>query len=334
VSSLLEGRFQGCLVGQALGDAVGFLVEGHPGAVCEAFVGEFLRPLRVPTRARGAFSFGQYSDDTQLARELGLSLLAAPGFDPADYAARIASLFSDRRVVGRGRATEEAARRLAAGVAWDAAGTPAPAAGNGSAMRAAPLGLVFGADPRSMIRAAHRQSLITHQDPRCSAGSIAIAGATALALGGGALDAQAFCGRLAQWTRAYDRTLAAALDELPGWMTRPASAVLDWVRAFNREGDEDWGGISPFVTESVLWSLYAFLASPDDYWEALCTAVVVGGDVDTTAAMTGAIAGARCGLEALPREFTSRLTDQGDWGCDDLADLARRLLEVSSWPGR
>jgi len=28
--------------------------------------------------------------------------------------------------------------------------------------------------------------------------------------------------------------------------------------------------------------------APDDYWEAICTAIAVGGDVDTTAAMRSA----------------------------------------------
>jgi hypothetical protein len=47
-------------------------------------------------------------------------------------------------------------------------------------------------------------------------------------------------------------------------------------------GEEGWRGISPFVTSSVLWSLYSFLRSPEDYWETVCTAIAVGGDVDTT----------------------------------------------------
>jgi ADP-ribosylglycohydrolase len=42
----------------------------------------------------------------------------------------------------------------------------------------------------------------------------------------------------------------------------------------------------------VLWSLYSFLRSPEDYWETVCTAIAVGGDVDTTAAMAGAVSGA------------------------------------------
>ena len=83
-----------------------------------------------------------------------------------------------------------------------------------------------------------------------------------------------------------------------------------------------WEGISPFVVASVAWSLYAFLRTPDDYWEAVLTAIAGGGDVDTTAAMTGAIAGARGGLAAVPDGLARRLNDRGTWTYDELVGLA------------
>ena len=56
----------------------------------------------------------------------------------------------------------------------------------------------------------------------------------------------------------------------------------------------------------MLWSLYAFLRSPDDYWETICTAIGVGGDTDTMAAIAGAISGARLGVAALPADLIWR----------------------------
>jgi hypothetical protein len=136
-------QFSGCLIGQAVGDALGFVVEGLPTARCAAFVESALRTGQFGNYQRGSFSIGQYSDDTQLARELARSLVERRRFEPADYARRIAALFTEARIVGRGRATEQAASRLAAGVPWEDSGTAPPSAGNGSAMRAAPIGLVF-----------------------------------------------------------------------------------------------------------------------------------------------------------------------------------------------
>jgi len=323
-------RFAGCLVGQALGDALGFIVEGHPPSKCAAYVDTALRPRRLLGYSRGSFDLGQYSDDSQLARELTRSFVARRQFDPADFATRVAALFIERRIVGKGRATEEAANRIASGVAWHDAGTPAPAAGNGSAMRAAPIGLFFWDDPEALVAAAHDQSRITHLDPRCSAGAIAIAGATAIAIKHPELDPRLLCSILSDWTRAFDPVLAEALQELPGWIkSRPHDAVKTIASIGIQPSYTDgWEGISPFVTSSVLWSLYSVLRSPTDYWEVLCTAIAVGGDVDTTAAMAGAIAGAAIGLSGIPREIAGLLNDNGEWGYDALVELAHALHAV------
>jgi ADP-ribosylglycohydrolase len=84
---------------------------------------------------------GQYSDDSQLARELVVSIVDRGKFDAVDYAGRIAALFRENRIVGRGLATQAAADRLILGIPWYEAGAPPPSAGNGSAMRAGPVGL-------------------------------------------------------------------------------------------------------------------------------------------------------------------------------------------------
>jgi ADP-ribosylglycohydrolase len=50
----------------------------------------------------------------------------------------------------------------------------------------------------------------------------------------------------------------------------------------------------------------------------------VGGDVDTTAAMAGAVSGAYLGLEAIPSRLAHRLTDQGTWGFAELVELTHK----------
>jgi ADP-ribosylglycohydrolase len=327
-----QEQFSGCLIGQCLGDALGFPVEGYPPPLCQQYVTQVLQAGRVPERGRGPFPFGQYTDDSQLARELLQSYVACSGFDPQDYARRIAAIFSQNRVVGRGQATEAAARRLAAGVPWEAAGTPPPSAGNGSAMRAGPVGLFFFDDPQRLVQAAHDQGRITHQDPRCSAGAVAIAGTVALALRGGPIEPDAFLGQLGEWAGAIEPSVAAHIGQLAEWAgLSPGEAATFISQAGKSPGYSDgWQGISPFVTGSVLWSLYAFLRTPDDYWQTLCTAIAVGGDVDTTAAMAGAISGAYLGLEAIPSGLAHRLTDQGTWGLAELVELADKCYALKT----
>ena len=62
----------------------------------------------------------------------------------------------------------------------------------------------------------------------------------------------------------------------------------------------------------------------------MCTAIAVGGDVDTTAAMAGAISGAYLGLEAVPSHLAHRLSDQGTWGYNKLAELAHRCYDLKT----
>ena len=328
----VERRYSGSLIGQCLGDALGFIVEGEPPEICRKYVEKTLKAGRIGEYGRTPFPFGQYSDDSQLARELLQSYAECGGFDPREYARRIAMIFVENRIVGRGRATEQAAWRLAAGVPWDEAGTPSPSAGNGSAMRAGPIGLLFFDDPEEMVRAAHNQGRITHRDPRCSAGAVAIAGAVAMAVRGGEIEAGRFLSQLAEWAALFEGSVVDALRQLVEWVPLPPKEVATLVSGIGHNPDypAEVRGISPFVTTSVLWSLYSFLRSPNDYRETVRTAIAVGGDVDTTAAMAGAISGAYLGLDAIPESWARRVTDRGSWGYDELVGLARRCHELKT----
>ena len=336
---LRPDAFAGGLIGQCVGDALGFVVEGQLASVCEGHVaavmgggvGSHDPHGRIMEVTRGVYPFGQYSDDSQLARELLISFRDNGRFDPDDYARRIANLFAEHRMVGGGRATREAAERLQEGMAWQEAGAPPPEAGNGSAMRAAPVGLLFHADPAAMVRAAVDQGRITHADPRCSGGAVAVAGATALAMTEDEIDPQAFLDQLVDWVAPIDETMSDALGRLGHWLGLPPDRAAVFIARAGLPVDhrDMWLGISPYVVGSVLWSLYAFLRTPDDFRTTLETAVTVGGDVDTTGAMAGAVSGARNGLDQIPWDIAQRLNDQGAWELDELILLAEECQSLA-----
>src|SRR5215208_450124 len=281
------------------------MVEGKPPEICRGYIEEKLGQGEAGGNRRSPFAFGQYSDDTQLARELMQSYVA------------------------RGRSTEEAARRLALGVPWDEAGTPPPSAGNGSAMRAGPIGLLYHDDPEGLIQAATDQGIITHADPRCSAGAIAIAGAVALSLRGRPVKPAPFLAYLAELVEKVESRFAAFLMRLERCLPLPPEEAVTRISEEGLESEpaHKWRGISPFVVGSVLWSLYSFLRSPEDYRETIRTAIAVGGDVDTTGAMAGTISGARLGLDAVPPNLSRCLTDRGTGGLVELTELADECYE-------
>jgi ADP-ribosylglycohydrolase len=324
-------RFAACLIGQCVGDALGFIVEGQPPSVCGPYVEQVVKTGQVGECGRGRFLFGQYSDDSQLARDLMASILHCGKFSPEDYASRIATIFREERIVGRGIATDMAARRLNQGVPWEDAGEPAPSAGNGTAMRAAPVGLLFFDRPQEMIRVAHDQGRITHKDLRCSAGAVAIAGAVGLALQSEYIQASEFVAQLSDWARHFDPILADALLRMPGWLGQPWLMAAKEISTVGvSPGFRDaWQLISPFVTSSVLWSIYSFLRTPDDYLESICTAIIAGGDVDTTAAMTGAISGSWVGLDRIPHGLAQCVNDNGTWGYAELVELAQKYHSLA-----
>jgi len=320
ISSLDEqvraNALEGSLLGLALGDALGFVVEAQSPEIARAYVTGWLQSGRAGERGHPDFPFGQYSDDTQLARELLLSIRDGGDWDPRRFASRVASLIFSAQDVGAGPGTRSSGMRLVLGAPWEQSGMPAPYAGNGSAMRAGPAGLLFGGDTDRWRRCVREQSRVTHHDPRCAAGALAIAGAVALASDPGPLQPTNFLGRLASSIEPEECSMAEAIRGLGDWVRLEPEPAARRLGVFEV-------GVSAFVVPSVVWSLYAFLRDPDDYWRAVCTAIAVGGDTDTMAAMTGAIVGARLGPGALPAPLLARLTDRGAWGAADLRQLAR-----------
>ena len=326
-------KFAGSLIGLCLGDALGAALEGHRPDETRRYVESELRPRKGVRWKRGPAPVGQYTDDSQLARELLLSLVEQGRFLPEDYARRIATLVKTQRLVGGGRGTKLAAKKLIDGVPWEEAATPPPYAGNGCAMRVGPLGVLYSGDPNQLIEIAVRQSRVTHQEPRCAAGAVAIADAVALAAKRGRIDSGEFLEHLAERADPLAPGFGAALRQVQGWLELPPGKIS---AAAVRGGIESptappkWqGGVSPFVVPSVCAALYAFLRSPDDYWETVCTAIAVGGDTDTVAAMAGAISGARMGLVGLPDALARQVSDDGTWGYEELVHLSSACWAVS-----
>jgi ADP-ribosylglycohydrolase len=213
-------------------------------------------------------------------------------------------------------------------MSWRESGTPAPYAGNGAAMRAGPLGLLIR-DRQAMCLAAREQAAITHLDPRCAAGAAAVARAVTIAGTQRSIDPGTFLADVAACAET-DRSVAGAIRDLRGWISLNPSKAAQHVHESGLDPAHmnQWQGISAFVTPSVLWSLYSFLRSPDDYWETICTAIGVGGDTDTMAAIAGAISGARLGVEALPGHLVDRLNDRGEWGEHALVELANSCAAI------
>jgi ADP-ribosylglycohydrolase len=312
-------RYAGALLGGACGDALGRPAEGRSPSETQRRHGE-LRDF-VPWRGWTSGPKGTITDDTQLTMCVAESIVARGGLDPEDLARRFVRWLPHGR--GKGRATVEAVERLTAGIPWWQAGVPS--AGNGAAMRAAPIGLLHALDPDGIRRDGALSAVVTHADPMAAAGAVAQAFGVAYCLHQTASEFDA---------DDFTRALAAALEGVPdpGHPERrgagPAKVrLIDQLHLAaslrRRPPQEAFDRLhnGAFVLESLPAAVYCFLASPADPERVIVTAANGGFDADTVAAMAGNLAGALDGASALPTRWLEDLEYRKELGA-----LAKELL--------
>jgi ADP-ribosylglycohydrolase len=334
MSLSLPESLSGSLLGLSLGDALGAVVEANPPEIAREYAAGLLAG-RVSERGPTGFPFGQVTDDSQLARELLLGFAMSGAFDPGDFGARLVDLVDRGRLVGAGPGSLRSAARLKAGVPWREAGEPEPYSGNGAAMRAGPCGVLLRRDQTQLRQSVLNQAKVTHLGAGAAAGALAIATAAALASRQESINPTDFLSQVADSIASVDGSVSGAIQALTDIATQePPDAVASFQRlGLEPDARDQWRGISGRVVGSVCWSLYAFLRSPDDYWQAVCTAIWAGGDTDTTAAMTGGLVGGRVGADPLPAHLLTLINDRGEWRYTDLATLAERCSERASSSG-
>ena len=160
-------------------------------------------------------------------------------------------------------------------------------------MRILPLALVFRDAPDAeLVPMAHRASRVTHGTPAaqvaCALYTLVarclLAGPTAGGRAAALADARATL--RAAYVRAPEASAhLAALDELEAWAGRSGRG---------------------FVVDSF-WSALDAFAGARSYREAIERAIAYGNDTDTTAAITGGLAGIRWGIEGIPAEWLAGL---------------------------
>ncbi|MEQ8717761.1 MAG: ADP-ribosylglycohydrolase family protein [Acidimicrobiales bacterium] len=315
----LADRYRGCLLAGAMGDALGRPVEGMPREEVVRPVSEF-----KPWRGWEQGPIGTITDDTQLTMVVAECLLANGGrIDPADLAARFVEWLPVAR--GIGHATSMAVSSLAAGTPWWEAGEAS--AGNGAAMRAAPVGLALRTDPAALREQGALSAIPTHADPLAVTSTVLMASAVAWCVGRApGTDAIGLLDHLAVaseglWDepveeRHLERSGTVRLSE----RIAEIGDMVDWPsgRAF----DHLYNGA--FVLESFPAALWCFLSAPDDPEAVVVTAAGGGRDADTVASMAGNLAGAFNGTHLLPQRWLDELEYP-----DHLVELADGLLALS-----
>jgi ADP-ribosylglycohydrolase len=325
VTNTMRSRARGCLLGLAVGDALGGPTEGKTR---QEIVRLWSRVTDFMNETQGG------SDDTEYALfNAKLLLWHGPALTPQRIAEAWKKAIVDVANTHQGAGFSEmmAIRNLRSGRMPPASGYHAHAWSDGVAMRVAPIGIVAAGRPEIAARLAAMDGSVTHSGEGIIAGQ-AVAAAVARAITGasvsGIVDAARGAIPLDSWTR---RSIDRAVDigsGIPGmWEAlTPLYDTLVCTPYF-------WSDIAP---EAVGLAFGVFTAARGDFRESVLGGANVGRDTDTIAAIAGAIAGARSGVDAIPSSWRKRIgvargtclkTVEGidiEQIADQLADLAGR----------
>jgi ADP-ribosylglycohydrolase len=246
-------RLHAVLMAGASGDAMGGPFEGSAADPARTLPAPPWRP----------------SDDTRLTFATCRAIAKVGAIDPEAIAAEFVVEFR-AGLAGVGSSTLKALRDLAVGQHWALSGARGEfAAGNGAAMRIAPLAVCGDVRDPAAMRSIRDVASITHRNDEAIAGAVAVVRALQY-LGGG---------------HAGQELLTTLIDELPDTALSDSLAKLVELPARGTASDAaEAVGTSGRTAESVALAL--FIGARTTTIEAAITAAIrCGGDTDTTAAL-------------------------------------------------
>ncbi|MBQ0849756.1 ADP-ribosylglycohydrolase family protein [Streptomyces sp. BH-SS-21] len=290
-ATALRDRARGALLGLAVGDALGAPAEN-------------MKPSEI--RARWGRITGYVAeqpagtDDTEYAIFSGL-LLARHGsaLTVAHVEAAWHQWIADRDegpFRGAGFSERGTLENLRRGLAAPISAQHRHAWSDGLAMRAAPFGVFAAGRPAEAARLVAIDGSVSH-DGEGIYGGQAVAAGVAAAMAGAPTIA----------------VVASALAVVPddSWTARSLRRAVACAHRGERAvrsavviGGYPWTDLAP---EAVALAFGAYAAADGDFEEAVLTAVNMGRDADTTAAVAGALAGATRGTAAIPPAWASAI---------------------------
>jgi len=284
-------RYQGSIIGLAVGDAVGTTVEFKPP-------GSFLPVTDMVGGGPFRLKVGEWTDDTSMALCLAESLIACHGFDAKDQMDRYMRWWKEGYLGSNGTCfdiggtvSQSLRQYQKTGVPF-AGSTDPKTAGNGSLMRLAPVPLFFASDPEVAISMSAESSRTTHGALPC-------------------LDTCRYFGGLivgAVQGVSKEELLSPRYTPVEGlWDREPLCPEINAVAngSFRLQEPPKIKGTG-YVVDSLEAALWAFHKS-SNFKDGCLLAVNLGADADTTSAIYGQIAGAYYGIEGIPIEWRKTL---------------------------
>ncbi|MCP4301868.1 MAG: ADP-ribosylglycohydrolase family protein [Gammaproteobacteria bacterium] len=276
-----EGAYIGCLLGTAVGDALGLPYEGlSPRRAAKLFPDTSKHHL--------FFGKGMVSDDTEHACFVAQALIRANGDVDVfrKHLARSLRWWLLGLPAGVGFATLRAIIKLWLGFSPQKSGVFS--AGNGPAMRSPIIGVAYGHDPEKLKQFVKASTEITHSDPKAYYAALAVALAAYQSAG--------------EETPSAEKFLATLRDLLPEEDAQELHELLQ------RKADCT-NGISGYSYHTVPCVLQVWFGESEDFAKGLQDIINAGGDTDTAGAIYGGIVGARVGKSGIPASWLGNIVE-------------------------
>lgn len=284
--AMMKDRYRGCLLGLAVGDALGTTLEfKSPGS---------FEPIDDMVGG-GPFNLapGEWTDDTSMALCLAESLVSCQDMDLADQMQRYRRWYREGYLSSTGICFDIGNTVRSALHRFEQTGDPISgstdpySAGNGSIMRLAPVAMFFVKDMQASIKNSAKSSLTTH-GTRTAVDACRYFGSLVT----GALNGISKDTLLSEEYFSDDEHLAREIAEIARGSFK------------EKEPPEIMG--TGYVVKSLEAALWAFNRS-DSFESGCLMAVNLGDDADTTGAVYGQIAGAYYGEAGLPEKWLAQI---------------------------
>lgn len=321
----MADRAYGALLGLAIGDALGMPTQYTARETIAERYGilDWFQPGPPDNFISRGMEAGRVTDDTDQAVILAGMLVAGRGHvDPESFAQAL--LAWETRMIAAGSqdllgpSTRHALTLVAQGMSTELTGRTGST--NGAAMRVAPVGIAFPADPLAgLVDAVFQSGHVTHNTTVAIAGASAVAAAVSAGIAGASLP-QA----LETAIRAAELGAKRGFYFAGGDVAARSLWAIDLVRGRAEAEALDLiyrlVGTGVATNEAVPAALAICTVAPADPWRACCLAASLGGDCDTVGAIAGAIMGACHGAASFPENAVAALkTANPDLALENLA---------------
>ncbi|MEU8813154.1 ADP-ribosylglycohydrolase family protein [Actinoplanes sp. NPDC048796] len=243
----------------------------------------------------------EWTDDTEEACCL-VAVLTEGDFDRDRFADLLGRHHDPYRGYGPGAVVM--LREIREGLPWPIAAAAAfdgqGSAGNGAAMRAAPLGAWHADSLTHAAAQGARAAEVTHAHAEGIAGGVAVTVAAAVAAAG-RLDGQ------------RPPLLRAVAAHTPDGPVRDGLVAAARITDPGEAAYELGNGARAMARDTVPFAVWVAEKFLDDYPAAIGACATAGGDVDTTCAIAGGIVAAYTGLDGIPPSWLSAREPLPGW---------------------